>query len=141
MYDKTITCFLIDDDKDDQEIFDLALRKLNMPVAYFTADDGYIALQKFEQHPDFIPDIIFLDLNMPRVNGLQCLMEIKKEPRLRHIPVIMYTTSSTLSDKQASEMLGAQGFITKFTRLDELATTLKSVFEQLLLPASEISIK
>jgi CheY-like chemotaxis protein len=139
MNEKKTACFLIDDDVDDQEIFILALSQMDIPVSCYTADDGYLALQHFQQDPNFIPDLIFLDLNMPRVNGMQCLVEIKKDPRLSHIPVIIYSTSSSLADRQTAELLGASDFITKLTDIDELFKTLQDMFRKHL-KSSDISI-
>ncbi|MES2690048.1 MAG: response regulator [Bacteroidota bacterium] len=127
---KSISCFLVDDDKDDQEIFGLALEKIALPVALITADDGYLALEKFDAEPDFIPDFIFLDLNMPRINGIQCLTELKKAERLRDIPVIIFSTSSEQSHKDQIRTLGAEGFITKPSSINELAKLLSDVFNK-----------
>jgi CheY-like chemotaxis protein len=123
---KPITCFLIDDDKDDQEIFMLALEDMNINVACVTANDGNEALNKFAQDETFLPDYIFLDLNMPRINGKQCLVEIKKIDHLKNIPVIIYSTSSAQKDKLETEMLGASAFITKPSSISEFTKILSS---------------
>lgn len=127
---KSISCFLVDDDKDDQEIFGLALEKIALPVALITADDGYLALEKFQSEPDFMPDFIFLDLNMPRINGIQCLTELRKEERLKKVPVIIFSTSSEQSHKEQTTALGAEGFITKPSSINELAALLSEVFNK-----------
>src|SRR3954447_10691318 len=110
---KVKTCFLIDDDIDDQEIFELALKKVDDSIDCVFANDGAEALQKFMNDESFMPDIIFLDLNMPQMNGKQCLSEIKKISRLQHIPVIIYTTTRSDADATETKMLGALDFITK----------------------------
>lgn len=66
------------------------------------------------------PNLIFLDLNMPRVNGVQFLREIKKQPALDRIPVIIYTTSKLKEDRDITRKLGAVHFITKPSSLREL---------------------
>src|ERR1700710_1619000 len=123
---RSITCFLIDDDKDDQEIFMLALQDINVAVACITANNGNDALQKFNDDETFLPDYIFLDLNMPKINGRQCL--IKKINRLKHIPVIIYSTSSAQRDKVETEILGASAFITKPSSISEFSKILSHVF-------------
>ena len=124
---RKLVCFLIDDDKDDQEIFSLALEGLETVVECRTADDGYEALQILNSDSDFLPDYIFLDLNMPRINGLQCLAEIKKISRLQQIPVIIYSTSSEKRHKDDVAKLGASGFITKPSTISELTKLLSPI--------------
>src|SRR3978361_68942 len=125
---RSITCFLIDDDKDDQEIFLLALEDVNVAVACITANNGNDALNKFKNDETFLPDYIFLDLNMPKINGRQCLIEIKKINRLKDIPVIIYSTSSAQRDKLETEILGASAFITKPSSISEFSKILSHVF-------------
>lgn len=120
-------CFLIDDDEDEQEIFSLALREVDKSVEFVTVFDGVEALQKLDEDPEFIPDYIFLDLNMPRMNGKQCLLEIKKRKHLDAVPVIVYSTSSEERDKTETKKLGASLFVTKPTRLSNLIDILKEI--------------
>ncbi len=122
--DRPILCFLIDDDKDDQEIFMLALEDMKIPVSCITANDGNEALLKFAQDETFLPDYIFLDLNMPRINGKQCLIEIKKIDHLKNVPVIIYSTSSAQKDKTETQILGASAFITKPSSISEFTEIL-----------------
>ena len=75
-----------------------------------------------------VPDFIFLDLNMPRLNGKECLIEIKKLPKYSKVPLIIYTTSSNQKDKQEIMQLGAHYFLTKPTRISELCDCLNNVF-------------
>lgn len=121
-------CFLIDDDVDDQEIFSMALEYLNMPVTCVTASDCGEALNKLRNDKSFLPDYIFLDLNMPKMNGKQCLREIKKQAHLKHIPVIMYSTSLTHNDIVETKDIGASTYIIKPSNISELASVLKLFF-------------
>ena len=84
------------------------------------------AMDKLNQ--DFKPDFIFLDLNMPRMNGRQCLTELKKQPGLCNIPVVIYTTSSENRDREETLALGAAAFITKPSGIEELIQSLQNVF-------------
>src|SRR5215472_11773008 len=92
-----LLAFLIDDDIDDQEIFSMAIKDAHPLARCVFADDGVHALEKFKIDNTFIPHVIFIDINMPRMNGIQCLSEIKKLSRLQHIPAYMYSTSAERS--------------------------------------------
>ena len=75
------TCFfLVDDDADDVSIFKEILREVNPSIALVSAADGQEALKFLKHQQDNYPDVIFLDLNMPRMNGKECLSELKKDP-------------------------------------------------------------
>ena len=123
------TCFLIDDDVDDQEIFVMALNQLDIQFHCFVASIGNDSLHKLKRET-VLPDYIFLDLNMPRMNGKECLKELKKNERLQNIPVIIYTTSSSKADIEDTLKLGAAGFITKPFSLKELTDTLTQFFRK-----------
>jgi CheY-like chemotaxis protein len=125
--DSPITCLLIDDDEDDQEIFLLALRKLDSSIACSFADDGAEALRKLRQDETFVPQYIFLDLNMPGMNGKQCLTEIKKIAHLQHTLIFIYSTSSEAKDILETKQLGADGFITKPAQVSDLIDELSKL--------------
>ncbi|MGZ3883658.1 MAG: response regulator [Bacteroidia bacterium] len=105
-------CFLIDDDEDDQEIFKMALKELKCNVSCVSAYSGTEAIRKLEDGT-FTPHYIFLDLNMPRMNGKQCLAEIKKMKHLDHVPVFIYSTSSDSQIIKETLQLGASDYIIK----------------------------
>lgn len=120
------TIFLVDDDADDQEIFLIALKEVDDSIVCVTATDGMEALSKLNDN-GFRPDCIFLDLNMPRMDGKQCLVELKAEPRLRHIPVVIYSTSSESKDVTETLAMGAADFMTKPPGINELIEKLRLV--------------
>jgi CheY-like chemotaxis protein len=122
-------CFFIDDDKDDQEIFSMALAESGIDLVLVTADDGRIALEKLESQSDFIPNVIMLDINMPRLNGWQCLEQMKKIERLQNVPIYMYSTSAAEYDRDLAERIGATGFIQKPSSIDELSELLQSIWD------------
>src|SRR5688500_16081311 len=104
--------FLVDDDVDDHVIFKSALAKVDEGLALLTATTGYEALIVLST-ANTLPDYIFVDLNMPRMGGMQFLKEIKQTDTLKDIPVIIYTTSSNPSDIAKTRELGAVSFVTK----------------------------
>src|SRR5690348_8038759 len=125
---KNKTCLLIDDDLDDQEIFTLALEKVDNEYRCIIANNGYEGLKYLSNKSNILPDYIFLDLNMPLMNGKECLIEIKKHSHLKHIPVIIYSTSSLQDDIIQTRKLGASDFITKPSSIPELSVRLARVF-------------
>jgi CheY-like chemotaxis protein len=118
---------LIDDDEDDQDIFLTAIQRISTSVKSKTFDNGVKALEELSAKV-ISPDVIFLDLNMPVMNGQQFLVEIKKNSELKHIPVIIFSTSSHHATKQLMKDLGAHDFITKPDRFDQLISILKPLF-------------
>jgi CheY-like chemotaxis protein len=120
------TVLIVDDDLEDQEIFTETLRSIDQSVKCVKCFDGRHAIRILAEGL-VAPNVIFLDLNMPIMNGYEFLKEIKKHSYLSHIPVIIYTTSSDRKHKQQAIELGASSFITKPTDLDELKKQLESV--------------
>jgi len=109
----TTACFLIDDDLDDQEIFLMALKEVDENIHALVASNGIEGLAKLTVDRDFRPGHIFLDVNMQKMNGLQCLPEIKKLDHLKDTQVIMFSTSSQESIVKRCEELGASHFLVK----------------------------
>jgi len=124
------TILLVDDDLDDQEIFRLALAEVDDSIFIITAASGVEALDRLKTE-QLRPDCIFLDLNMPRMSGKQCLKLIKAEPNLVHIPVIIYSTSAEIRDIEETNALGAAAFITKPAIIQDLVTSLQNVLLRL----------
>lgn len=121
---------IVDDDPDDAELFIDGLRKVDGTIHCTHANNGHEALHLLRLNPDFRPDYIFLDLNMPRLNGKQLLGELKKFPELRNIPAIVYSTSKLKQDKEDTRRLGAVHFITKPYRLSELCESIRFVLAE-----------
>lgn len=125
---KPITCFLVDDDTDDQDIFFWAIENISSSIRCITSLDGQRALESLAPDQNFLPDFIFLDLNMPKINGLQCLKEIKEMNHLNQVPVIIYTTSDNPRDQKETLAMGASSFLTKTSDLDALTVALAEIF-------------
>jgi CheY-like chemotaxis protein len=118
--------FMIDDDQDDREIFQEAILKCYPYVELNFATDGDEALRILKTSTRN-PDVIFLDYNMPRMTGVDCLRALKGREKTRSIPVVMYTTSGDAEDKNVTLMLGADHFMTKPNSFDDLCIELKRV--------------
>ncbi|MDF2455021.1 MAG: response regulator receiver protein [Cytophagaceae bacterium] len=121
---KHASILLVDDDEDDQEIFFAALEELSYPGVFKPLSSAIEAL-KLLKGGQVKPDLIFLDLNMPIMNGQQFLKEIKNTVNAQHIPVIIISTSSNPQTIQQTKELGAYDFVTKPDKFDELVNKLK----------------
>ena len=86
-------CMLVDDDRDDQEIFLMALQKADATMTCCVANDGVEGVKTLSDF-SYTPRYIFIDINMPKMNGIDCLEQIRKLDHLRNSLVIMYSTSA-----------------------------------------------
>ena len=123
--------FVIDDDLDDQEIFMMAVKKVNPTIECAFANDGVIAIAKFANDPAFNPGSIFLDVNMPRMNGIECLAALRNIERLKDVPIFMCSTSADPRIVANAQELGARDFIVKPSTISEFATVLAEVNKNL----------
>ncbi len=119
--------FIIDDDEDDLGLFIEALTEIDESIQCFTALNGEEGLQKLKTGLVPIPDYIFLDLNMPRLNGQQTLAEIKKTETLCEIPIIIYSTSAQKNHIDDVIKLGAAYFLKKPNKFSHLKHTLREL--------------
>jgi CheY-like chemotaxis protein len=125
---------LADDDLDDRNFFDKALSELTIATTLSTVNNGEELMEYLTENADLLPDVLFLDLSMPRKTGFECLSEIKENEKLKKLPVIMFTTSYTrgydLEDNLRGTLLrmGAQDYIRKPAGFEEL----KQVIQQAL---------
>ena len=104
---------LADDDEDDQLLFKEALADIDPTITCEIARNGVEALAFLQNNLSEPPTFIFLDLNMPIMNGLKCLSEIKKSVSLKGLPVIIYSTSAHRQYIDESMQLGALDFFVK----------------------------
>jgi len=126
---KQPTCFLIDDDQDDREIFMMALENASEAYACVTAKNGLDAVNIITSDSQFVPEFVFLDLNMPYMSGKECLQQIKSFDYLAEVPVIMYTTSSYNKDVEDSKQLGAAHFLVKPPGIGSLTKILSEILD------------
>ena len=118
---------LADDDVDDVILFCEALREIDPSIQCYTAHDGKAALDLLDGGLTHLPDIIFLDINMPRMNGWQCLVKLKDSEKYQGIPVLMYSTSTNQKDADMAVDLGALCFFSKPNEFNELKKVLEVI--------------
>lgn len=144
MNDKIIThrpfvILLVEDEKTDAQLVKWALKQNQITTDMHQAFDGYEALAFLrKQTANFAnaprPDLILLDLNMPRMNGLECLTEIKQDANLCEIPVIILSTSYAQSDVTAANELGAADYVSKPMDIHELSASIRMLAERWIFP-------
>ena len=118
---------LADDDEDDRMFFTDAFEELKINTVVNTVNDG-VALMDFLNQPETVlPNIIFLDLNMPLKSGIECLKEIKANPKFKDIVIAIYSTSSSEEDIENTFVLGANIYIKKPNNFGKLKEVLSEV--------------
>src|SRR5690349_19466865 len=107
-----------DDDTDDALLFTQAADLLTSPILLSFAEDGEQLMRYLAK--EMLPDMIFLDLNMPVKNGFECLKEIRGDKKLDWLPVIVYTTSDSQNDIEACYDLRANLYVVKPTSFESI---------------------
>ena len=120
-------CLIIDDDQDDQEIFILCIAKLSADIVCKTANDGVEALDLLT-NSGYVPDLIFLDVNMPKMNGIDCLKRIRAIDSMAGTYICMYSTTSEVKVVNEAMAIGADRFVVKPARVSELTGVLAGIF-------------
>ncbi len=126
---KNKECLIIDDDLDDQEIFLMCMNKIHKNVHCTAMSSGIDAVALLMSNSGYVPDYIFLDVNMPQMNGIECLMILKSIPALKNSKILMYSTTSAASVVAESKKLGADDFIVKPSKTTELVEKLAIIFD------------
>jgi DNA-binding response OmpR family regulator len=123
-----INLLLIDDDEDDRDFFRMAVEEIDYPVRCELAPSARHGMDLLRQKK-FVPDFIFLDLNMPGMDGRACLKQLKENADTEAIPVVIFTTSSWLKDLEEVKELGALQLMTKPVGIDQLANNIKAFLQ------------
>jgi CheY-like chemotaxis protein len=116
---KKVNILLADDDDDDCFFFEKALREISIATKLTTVNNGELLMDYLSINSELLPDVLFLDLNMPRKSGFECLTEITENIKLKNLYVVMFSTSYTLDRNYEQSMidvlfrLGAQDYIRK----------------------------
>ncbi len=122
-----IQVLLADDDKDDCADFIEAFESLKIKTTVNTVKDG-IELMKYLNNPTaVIPHLLFLDLNMPKKSGMECLIEIRKNEKLKDLTVVIYSTSSSEKDIEDTFLHGANIYLKKPAHLTVLKKNLSHI--------------
>ena len=118
---------LIDDDEDEAEILQTAITEIDRSTLFNYISNCAEALKLLKQKEMPVPNIIFLDISIPQMNGLDCLQEIKRLDHLKNIPVIIYSNSGATRDVNEAMTRGAQVFWKKPNVYLELVKQLKEL--------------
>lgn len=113
MEKEAFSILLADDDSADRLLFKEALEELEMKPIVHTVNDGIELMAYLNKKNVRLPNLIFLDLNMPRKNGMECLIEIKSNEKLKAISIAIYSTSDNVLDMDETFRNGANIYITK----------------------------
>jgi CheY-like chemotaxis protein len=107
-----MTILYADDDFDDRMLVQEAFSEIEKAISCITVCDGLQLLQLLDKAQK-LPDVVFLDINMPVMDGKACLMALKRDQRFRNIPVVIYSTTSNQTEIKDYLQLGAMSFIQK----------------------------
>jgi CheY-like chemotaxis protein len=119
---------LVEDDEDDQRFFNLCLTRLKREVMCIVANDGIEAIEKLASM-ETLPNVIFLDINMPRMDGFECLRRIRESDNLKQLPIVMFSTAHKDFAEKKSLELGANRFIQKPTSLGEFCNVIREMLD------------
>jgi CheY-like chemotaxis protein len=119
---------LIEDDLDDIELLEEALKSHGISYQLKTINDGSAAVEYIRSAPEH-PDIIILDLNLPKIHGRDVLLEIKSLAPVKHIPLLILTTSSSREDVEYAYEKGANKYLVKPTTTVQIRETVAAVVD------------
>lgn len=133
MISKYLNILLADDDLEDRNFFKNALDALPRKTKLKTVNDGEQLMEYLSKNVENLPDVLFLDINMPRKNGLECLAEIKKNDFLKDLPVVVFSTSKSNDIVKLVFKLGSHVYVSKPNDIGQL--------KQIILNALPIAIE
>ncbi|MDN3667379.1 response regulator [Algibacter miyuki] len=120
---------LADDDEDDRLLFDEAITEIDVKTKLSLFNDGKALMDYLLLPETVLPEIVFLDLNMPIKNGMQCLNEIRKHDKLKELCVAIYSTSSSEQDIENTFVNGANVYINKPNSFSALKKAIDKVLK------------
>ena len=118
---------LVDDDEDDRLFFTDAFQEIKIATKIQTFKDGVELMDYLNSDRAILPEILFLDLNMPKKNGIECLNEIKANSKFDDIAIAIYSTSSSEEHIEETFVLGANIYIKKPSDFNDLKKVLQDV--------------
>ncbi len=129
MSTKNRKVILVEDNLADVELVKISVRELENPVELVHIGDGQELLIYFKTAVLSEIALILLDLNMPRVSGIDVLQHMQQDPNLKRVPVVMFTTSNSKSDIMKCYELGAKAFVCKPLDIFEFNNSIRSIVE------------
>lgn len=126
---KILNVALADDDEDDRMLFREAIEEISIQTKLSTFNNGQELMDYLTLPNILLPNLVFLDLNMPIKNGMQCLMEIRKNPMLNAMAVAIYSTSSSEKDVEQTFINGANIYINKPNDFRKLREAIEKVLQ------------
>lgn len=127
MQNNFIHIIIADDDQDDRLFFTDAFEELNMNTKVKTFNDGIELMDYLNGVETVLPNVLFLDLNMPKKDGIECLKEIKANSKMSDIAIAIYSTSASEEDIEETFVLGANIYIIKPSSFEQLKKLLSEV--------------
>ncbi len=121
----TKTIFLAEDDEDDFLLFKEAIKDYNEPVSLNWVQDGDELMKILKNSQAEKPDMVFLDINMPRKNGFECITEIRRDEMLKNLPIIIFSTSNDTALVSWMYNSGANLYLCKPTDFNQLKTAIR----------------
>ena len=115
----------VDDDPEDIEIFIEAVKECNRSIKCLVAQNGKQAMDIL--HADLLPDFVFLDINMPVINGRALLTEIRKDTKFKEVPVVMYSTTMNPDEIEDYKKMGADHFLIKRNHFQDLCDAVAAI--------------
>ena len=134
-----VNIFIAEDDNDDFLMLKEALENLLPRFNLNHSIDGRAFLQSLNGEHE--PDLVFLDLNIPKKDGIKCLVELRQQKKLDPVPVIIYSTSSDFEDIDKCYKSGCTLYLVKPTSFNHLVTQLRKIFFRIGLPRKELQFK
>lgn len=121
---------LVDDDEDDREFFSIAVRNSCPEMNFKSLNDGVEFLKYLDSNPNPPPNIVFLDTQMPKLSGLECLQLVRNSANWKDLPIIIYTTSPDKGDMEEAIKHGANLYVRKpydFTKLESIVKSIANI--------------
>jgi len=121
---------MADDDEDDRLLLLDAMSEVDASNSLSIVEDGMELMDYLQQrNARSLPDLILLDLNMPRKNGYECIEEIRADEKLAHVPIVVLTTSTSDREVRRAYRLGANSFVTKPVSFQKTVAALRGLCE------------
>jgi CheY-like chemotaxis protein len=124
---KGVKIFLAEDDMDDVFFFTEALGRICKASTVKVCENGLEMLEALETAKDQLPDVVILDINMPAMDGMECLKQIRSKPYLDHVPIVMLTTTSSRNTVEEAHKAGASLYVKKPVIFEDLEAIIETI--------------